>query len=185
MTIHLSKRKFTFAQTLRLNHLQLASAREVDSLAMHEELKGIFRTGTLVAYPAPGKALPNEIVSDGLYFTVPSECVGLVDTAIIVTGYSLDFDGTIIPNKNGFSIMTDFPKESGYYSMGKNGITDGHPSSSTDGNARYLWRSNGAYVGAVIRSGIHAIINPFVIGIASEHSVALPVAYKPHAIASQ
>ena len=124
---------------------------------------GYFLTDSLIAYESPGRKLGQEIVfsSDGRRIIVPTgPFMGQADIALASFGLSPDYfrdDGTdVVVSAPSMLALPRFPQKNGWYRCGPvymlpEGDEMKSLSDAKGEPVRYLWRSNGAFVGPIVR----------------------------------
>ncbi len=156
-----------FAQALRLvEGRPMISNKEADLILQDPGLMAgliaIFPvwTGTVVAYNAPGKRLGSTIAANGLVIDVPARYRNAVDCALFVNHpnftLTLQRRGYLIAS-NLADLVAGFPSADGWFRTDSvTGIPNGENATGSDSKARYFFRSNGSYVGPLVRNLVDA-----------------------------
>ncbi len=138
----------------KTNFRRFASGRAINELVTQNKLIGAVRGDEFPIFNAPGQELGKRIEFDGFTYAVPKRYQKLVDTAIV-----LSFS-TVKISKGGHvsgEILgtPTIPQKNGWYKVSQDELClpNGEESSASDPTARYWYRTDGAYIGAVVRGG--------------------------------
>ncbi len=136
----------------------LPSNKDVSPLLRSGGLRGDFRTGTIVVAEDPGKKLGATVKFDDVVVPIPERFRGMKDVALVCEYSDYTFqngvkNGVLTMEKN-IIVVKNYPKTSGWYLPHEDTmIPHGKQVSSSDQNALYLYRAEGAYAGFVVRGG--------------------------------
>jgi len=144
-------------------------------------------TSTIVINEVPDKAFGEKVEYHSIVFEVPREYQGMKNTALVLDSSTINLTKQ---GRNGLlsgKILRaqEYPKEEGWYLPDEvTGIpTSASESSSSDPEARYLWRTSEARVGPVARdSGDYA--RRRIVGVYVRLDVALQMAFVEQAEAA-
>lgn len=137
-------------------------------------------TSTIVVNEAPGVKFGKTVKYQGIVFEVPKEYQGLKDTALILDNSTIKME-----EQNGEKLITAKVSKSQEYSAEEGwlipdadtGIPTKVKDSSSDPNARYLWRTSGARVGPVARGFYYGYYGRRVVYVDYGLDVGLGVAF--------
>ena len=145
----------TFSKRIsRENGLFRALNQDIDELVMRNgERLPEFRTATFMVYGHPGEELSPTISYDGISYGVPQRYQRKRDIALLFEmAFNMEgekdnwtFKGKIT------SRVENFPRTNGAYLPNSMGIPHGELISPDDPRARVLRRTDGPYIGSVVR----------------------------------
>jgi hypothetical protein len=111
-------------------------------------------TGTALVYEAPDVPFEKFVITpDKAKFMVPDEHIGKKNHAFVLKHPDITVE---VDNKDGLflikggivNVIENFPNNNGFYKTDlETGIPQGKKVSSSDPDARHLWRSEGSYIG--------------------------------------
>ena len=159
LRIALLEQRLTFPQTMEFAKTKtLPSNKEVNHLVISGDLRGAFRTGTIVVAEDLGKKLGATVEFDGVFVPIPKRFQGLKDVALVCEYSDYTFqkgveNGVLTMGKN-IIVVENYPKIDGWYLPHEDTmIPQGKRVSSSDSDVLYLYRAEGAYAGFVVRGG--------------------------------
>jgi len=141
----------------------LASNATMDAILQNDELRRKYAdafscwTGTIVVYTASGQPFKKYVKAFGMVFDIPEEYQGKSDLVLVLKHPDVRIElGTYDMKVLKGKVVKALPmKEDGWYLVDEEtGIPCGAPSSSSDINARRLYRRDGEdYIGPLVRWG--------------------------------
>ena len=151
--IVMSEIRLTLPQTMEFAKTNaLPSNKDVSLLLRSGDLRGDFRTGTLVVAETPGTGFKATVRFNGVSVSIPEGFQGLEDVLLVCEYPDYTFQNGVLTMEKNIIMVENYPKVYGWYLPHKvTMIPQGERVRPSDPDALCLYRAEGAYVGLVVR----------------------------------